>query len=446
MLGARFVVLFVVFFSFTIPAFGGDKSVQLETSPPGAQVEINRNVVCTTPCAIQVESSYFGKKHTALSAHASQPIRVRFTKEGYVPKDVELTGEPIHWENILCRTEGSKCENSYDYYLLTADRFTFQLDPVSTFISTNEAPKSETSAVGRSDQGLSTEDMVQDALPAVVQVSARGSTGSGFFVTADGVVVTNAHVVSDEASVMVTTSSGKQLQSTDIYVDQDRDLALIKVPIAGNSFLGLNLATPAAGSDVIAIGTPGAHDVTGILRLPNTVTKGVVSGIRRFSDGTAAGVPGRGGVWIQTDATINHGNSGGPLLNRSGEVIGINTLSFAGTGTPGLNFALAASELAQILQYRFGVKLGSTDSIGSSVAGIVTATTAMLSITSNPGGAEIEVDGVFLGSTPAELPLLVGQRTIAIAKKGYKTYQRKVQVLAGSKQTISVVLEVGGDK
>jgi len=96
-------------------------------------------------------------------------------------------------------------------------------------------------------------------------------------------------------------------------------LALIKVNVRDVDFLTLSQTLPMQGSDVIAIGTPGAHDAPGVLLLPNTVTKGIVSGVRQFSDSTVANVPGRAGTWIQTDATINHGNSGGPLLNRSGE-------------------------------------------------------------------------------------------------------------------------------
>ena len=65
----------------------------------------------------------------------------------------------------------------------------------------------------------------------------------------------------------------------------------------------------------------------------------------------------------------------------------------------------------------------------------------MVSLTSNPSGAEIEVDGVFLGSTPADLPLTVGQRKIKISKRGFKTYERVIQVLKGAAQRISVELE-----
>ena len=431
---------------FTEAAYAGDKLVQLETQPPGAQVEVNGSMSCTTPCAIKVPGYYFGKKRTAFSSHGVEPIRVRFTKEGYVPKTIELTTGPIHWHNLYGN-------NLYDYYLMSSEHFKFQLDAVQDFVpGPSTAPVPAATSVSSATTQLAIEDVVRQTLPAVVSVSTAKGSGSGFFVSSDGLLATNAHVIEGESEVTVVMASGKSVESTHVYVDQDRDLALIKVPVKDNSFLRLSLTPPPPGSDVVAIGTPGAHDVTGTLMLPNTVTKGVVSGVRQFPENTTASVPGRAGLWIQTDATINHGNSGGPLLNRSGEVIGINTLAFAATGTPGLNFALAASELAKIMQNRFGVQQqGAFPVVGTPqsavqassagpAAGVATGA-ANISFTSNPPGADIEADGVFLGSTPAEIPLSVGQHIVKLSKKGCKTYQRTIQVLSGGTQRITVDLE-----
>lgn len=284
-------------------AYAGDKSVQLDTQPLGAQVEVNGSVTCTTPCAIKVPGYYFGKKRTAFSSHGVEPIRVRLTKEGYVPKTVELTTGPIHWHNLYGN-------NLYDYYLMSSDHFKFQMDALQDFVPSPTPSPSATSVASATTQ-FAIEDVVRQTLPAVVSVSTAKGSGSGFFVTSDGLVATNAHVVEGESAVTVVMASGKSLESTHLYVDQDRDLALIKVPVKDSPFLRLSLGSPAAGSDVVAIGTPGAHDVTGTLMLPNTVTKGVVSGVRQFPENTTASVPGRAGLWIQTDATINHGNSGG---------------------------------------------------------------------------------------------------------------------------------------
>jgi S1-C subfamily serine protease len=431
-----------------LPAAAGDKPVDIETVPPGAQVEVNGSVTCTTPCSIKVPGYYFGKKRTVFSSHGIEPIRVRLTKEGYVPKTVNLTVGPIHWTNL-------NGVNVYDYYLMSSEHFKFQLDVVQDLIPSSTSSPVVTATSGSESGGSgSTEDLVRHVLPAVVVVKTSKGSGSGFFVTSNGVVVTNAHVVDGESSATVTTSSGKSVESTHLYVDADRDLAIIRISVENSPFLKLSLAPPAVGSDVIAIGTPGAHDVTGTVLLTNTVTKGVVSGVREFPEQTTESVPGRKGLWIQTDATINHGNSGGPLLNRSGEVVGINTLGFGGTGTPGLNFALAASELAKMVQSRFGVQFPeaapanavtpAASSLQMSSLPAVdshAATTATVHVASTPADADIEVDGVFLGSTPADLPLVLGQRTIKVSKKGFKTYQRTIQVLNGGTQRISAVLD-----
>jgi serine protease Do len=440
------LVVWSSLFVATAGAFAGDKAVQLETIPGGAQVEVNGSVTCTTPCSIKVPGYYFGKKRTAFSSHGMTPIRVRLSKSGYVPKTVELTTGPIQWKNLYGN-------NLYDYYLMSSERFNFQLDAVQEFIPINPSSPTVASAPPASPlPQLPVEEVVRQTLPAVVTVTTSKRSGSGFFVEPDGVVITNAHVVQGESSATVTMQSGRSLESSHLYVDEGRDLAIIKVSVKDNPFLKLSLVPPLPGSDVIAIGTPGAHDVTGTLILPNSVTKGVVSGVREFPESTTASVPGRAGLWIQTDATINHGNSGGPLLNRSGEVVGINTLAFTATGTPGLNFALASTELAKMLQTRFGVQpppnLPSPNNASTAVqasstspAAAVVISTARVSFISNPAGADLEVDGTFLGSTPAEIPLVLGQRTVRISKKGFKSYLRTIQVLDGGAQRIAVDLE-----
>ena len=121
-LGAICAVSVALSFS-SLHALASDKSVSIETIPAGAQVEVNGSVTCITPCSIKVPAYYFGTKHTALSSHGVEPIRVRLTKEGYVPKSVELTTGPIHWTSL----NGA---NGYDYYLISSEHFTFQLDAV----------------------------------------------------------------------------------------------------------------------------------------------------------------------------------------------------------------------------------------------------------------------------------------------------------------------------
>ena len=182
---------------------------------------------------------------------------------------------------------------------MSSDHFNFQLDSAQDFIPSPGSPTQvATALVATSVAQIPTEEVVRQTLPAVVSVSTSKGAGSGFFIAPDGIVVTSAHVVQGESSATVIMASGKSLESTHLYVDEVRDLALIKVPVKDNPFLKLDLTPPPTGSDVIAIGTPGAHDVNGVLMLPNTVTKGIVSGVREFPETTTSSVSGRAGVWI----------------------------------------------------------------------------------------------------------------------------------------------------
>lgn len=146
--------------------------------------------------------------------------------------------------------------------------------------------------------------------------------GSGFIISADGLIITNRHVVSDtNASYKILTNDKKDYAVEKIYRDPLNDLAILKINANGLKPLKLgDSANLKLGQMAIAIGTP-LGDFT------NTVTVGIVSGLGR---GITAGSPLEGYVEkldnvIQTDAAINPGNSGGPLLNSKGQVIGINT-------------------------------------------------------------------------------------------------------------------------
>ncbi len=154
-------------------------------------------------------------------------------------------------------------------------------------------------------------------------------TGSGFILSTDGQILTNAHVVDDTSQVTVTLKDGRQLPGKVLGSDPVTDLAVIKVaaeslPIAklGDS---KNLSP---GEWAIAIGNP--------LGLDNSVTLGIVSATGRSS--SDVGIPDKRVRYIQSDAAINPGNSGGPLLNSQGEVIGINTAIRA--DGQGLGFAI----------------------------------------------------------------------------------------------------------
>lgn len=169
-----------------------------------------------------------------------------------------------------------------------------------------------------------------DFLISVTIVRTTGSVGTGFFISNDGLVVTNYHVVRAARKVVIETRDRKKIDGVVVTFDKKRDLALIRTNFANDNFLCL--ATPndgGVGSDVVAIGTPKGF-------LDWSVSKGIVSSIRKLN----------GIAVIQTDAALNSGNSGGPLISiKTGKVIGINTFKFVGSTTEGLNFAVSAQEL-----------------------------------------------------------------------------------------------------
>jgi len=162
--------------------------------------------------------------------------------------------------------------------------------------------------------------------------------GSGF-IFADGLVMTNAHVVNGSDKVIVGLTNGKKLNAKLIGQDSFTDLAVLKIegkgpwPIAklGDS------AKIRVGDWAIAVGNP--------FGLENTVTLGIISNLNR--NVTQLGIYDKKLELIQTDAAINPGNSGGPLLNRDGEVIGINTLIRSGPGE-GLSFAIPINKAKEI--------------------------------------------------------------------------------------------------
>jgi S1-C subfamily serine protease len=167
-------------------------------------------------------------------------------------------------------------------------------------------------------------------------------TGSGFIISADGRLITNAHVVEGSDTVTVTLKDGRTFQGKVVGVDPVTDVAVVKIEGTGLPTIALgNSANLVPGQWAIAIGNP--------LGLDNTVTAGIISATGRSS--TEVGIADRRVRFIQTDAAINPGNSGGPLLNDQGEVIGINTAIRA--NAQGLGFAIPIETGQRIAQQLF---------------------------------------------------------------------------------------------
>jgi S1-C subfamily serine protease len=179
--------------------------------------------------------------------------------------------------------------------------------------------------------------IVRKFLGSVPKERVSQGTGSGFILSADGKIVTNAHVVAGADRVRVTLKGGRVLDGKVVGIDRVTDIAVLRVNAK-------NLPTVTLGDSerllpgawTIAIGNP--------LGLDNTVTVGIVSATGRTS--SQAGIPEKRVNFIQTDAAINPGNSGGPLLNARGEVIGINTAIRA--DAQGLGFAIPIQTAARI--------------------------------------------------------------------------------------------------
>ncbi|MAG37770.1 hypothetical protein CMI45_00060 [Candidatus Pacearchaeota archaeon] len=171
--------------------------------------------------------------------------------------------------------------------------------------------------------------IVQQVVKGVVSVVTDKAAGTGFIVSDEGYIVTNQHVVSGASAANVIAYSNKVYRVRLIGSDVGKDIALLKIEEGEYDELILGDSEDIkVGNKVIAVGNP--------LGLSFTVTEGIVSAVDR--DG-----PSGGDDYIQTDVSLNPGNSGGPLINAQGEVVGINNFKIGGGGAEGLGFALESN-------------------------------------------------------------------------------------------------------
>jgi len=253
--------------------------------------------------------------------------------------------------------------------------------------------------------------------------------GSGFIISADGFVLTNAHVVEGADDVYVTLTDKREFKAKIIGVDKRTDVAVVK--IEGNNLPRLTIGDPnklRVGEWVIAIGSP--------FGLDNTVTSGIISAKARD---TGDYLP-----LIQTDVAVNPGNSGGPLINMRGEVVGINSQIYSRSGGyMGISFAVPIDEAMRVAEQlrvtgrvtrgRIGVQIGEVTKDVAESLGLARAHGALIQRVEPGGPAEkggLEAGDIILKfngtqiEKSSDLPRLVGatkpgtRSTLTIWRKG----------------------------
>jgi serine protease Do len=222
-------------------------------------------------------------------------------------------------------------------------------------------------------------------LPSQLNMPVHGE-GSGFIVRADGIIMTNAHVVNDADEVIVKLSDRREFVAKVLGTDKRTDIAVLKIEANDLPAVSFNASRPLrVGEWVLAIGSPFGFE--------STVTAGVISATRRS-------LPGDGTVpFIQTDAAVNPGNSGGPLINMQGEVIGINSQIFSSSGGyQGLSFAIPMDVAVHVEQQilttgkvrhaKMGLAVQEVDQLLAESFGLARPTGALVSDVVKGGAAD----------------------------------------------------------
>lgn len=174
----------------------------------------------------------------------------------------------------------------------------------------------------------------------IVTLKSGLSHGTGMVISSEGHILTAAHVVSGLKTVQVQLHGGLTLEAQVERIDESKDLALVKLPGKGYTPLRLAETRPAVGSEVYAVGTPLTEE------LAYSLTRGVVSAFRSE----------QGREFLQTDTAVSPGNSGGPLLNAQGEVVGVVSTKVVFPGAEGIAFAVPSDQVRSSLNLEWAVE------------------------------------------------------------------------------------------
>lgn len=197
-------------------------------------------------------------------------------------------------------------------------------------------------STGKGDT-LSVAAINEKVSPSVVGIagesSAGSSSGTGIIIKENGYIMTNAHVVNGMSNLVVTLSDGTEKSAELVGLDSYTDLAVIKIDGSGYTAAELGDSDQlVVGEEVVAIGNPLGQDFAG------SVTNGIISALDRTVE-----IEGQTMNYIQTNAAINSGNSGGPLVNMYGQVIGINSAKISSTVAEGMGFAIPINDAVPVI-------------------------------------------------------------------------------------------------
>ena len=242
----------------------------------------------------------------------------------------------------------------------------------------------------------------QPGQPGMPEARDRTSLGTGFIISTDGYLLTNHHVIDGADQIVVRLSDRRELDAEVVGSDPETDIALLKIDATGLSAVKIGDSDALKpGQWVVAIGSPFGFD--------HSVTAGVVSATGRPSlDRSQQYVP-----FIQTDVAINRGNSGGPLLNTDGEVVGINSQIFSNTGGfMGVSFAIPVETAMNSVKQLKAKGFVSRGLLGVQIQDVTRDVARSLDLV-RPGGAL--VNGVEPGSAAAKAGIKVRDVILAFA-------------------------------
>lgn len=311
------------------------------------------------------------------------------------------------------------------------------LKSTTVVTSSSETPSSLQQAASVGGKALTIPEIYERTAPGVVQVTSTQivkaqqvnpffqtpaqkvqALGSGFVIDKQGDIVTNYHVIQGATSIEVLFSNNVTTKATVIGTDISTDLAVLRVKVSPSALTPLAFGDSSAlevGDSVVAIGNP--------FGLDRTVTSGIVSAIYNPGEGSTATqnnypVISQNNVQIpaiQTDAAINHGNSGGPLMNTLGQVIGVNSqIETGGTsqGNVGIGFAIQSNTVKEIVAQLLKNGKATHAQIGISVVGV---TPQLASLYRLPVKQGVLVESVKAGSGAAKAGLKAGKQKVSVA-------------------------------